>query len=76
MVADKQTKEPLAAAQVGAIVSRCLELGTIVGRNGSTVPGLSNVLIIAPPLILTKTDANLIVDSLKQALDSQVYSER
>ena len=72
LVADKQTKEPLAAAQVGAIVSRCLELGTIVGRNGSTVPGLSNVLIIAPPLILTKTDANLIVDSLKQALNSQV----
>ncbi len=72
LVADKETKEPLAGEKVGAIVSDCLELGTIIGRNGSTIPGLSNVLIIAPPLILTKTDADLIVDSLKQALDSQV----
>lgn len=72
LVADKQTKEPLAGDKVGAIVSRCLELGIIIGRNGSTVPGLSNVLIIAPPLILTKADADLIVAKLKQALDSQI----
>lgn len=68
LVADKETKEPLAGEKVGAVVSRCLELGTIIGRNGSTIPGLSNVLIIAPPLILTKADADLIVDRLKQAL--------
>ncbi len=70
LVADKETKEPLAGEKVGAIVARCLELGTIIGRNSSTVPGLSNVLIIAPPLILTKVDADSIVDSLKQTLDS------
>ena len=69
LVTDKTTKEPLAGDQVGAIKDRCLELGTIIGSNASTVPGLANVLIIAPPLILTKTDADLIVDSLKQALD-------
>ena len=69
LVADKETKEPLAGEKVGAVVSRCLELGTIIGRNGSTIPGLSNVLIIAPPLILTKADADLIVDNLKQALE-------
>ena len=68
LVADKVTKEPLAGEKVGAVVSGCLELGTIIGRNGSTIPGLSNVLIIAPPLILTKADADLIVDSLKSAL--------
>ena len=68
LVADKATKEPLPGEKVGAVVSRCLELGTIIGRNGSTIPGLSNVLIIAPPLILTKADVDLIVDRLKQAL--------
>ena len=72
LVADKQTKEPLAGEKVGAIVSHCLKLGVIIGRNGSTVPGLSNVLIIAPPLILTEADADIIVASLKQALDSQL----
>ena len=69
LVADKHTKEPLLGEKIGAVVSRCLELGTIIGRNSSTVPGLSNVLIIAPPLILTKADADLIVSSLKQALE-------
>ena len=72
LVADKHTLEPLAGNKVGAIVSRCLELGVIVGRNGSTIPGLSNVLILAPPLILSKADADLIVAKLKQALDSQI----
>ena len=70
LVADKETKEPLAGEKVGEIVSRCLELGTIIGRNASTVPGLSNVLIIAPPLILTQVEADLIIANLKEALDS------
>ena len=69
LVADKATKEPLAGEKVGAIKDRCMELGTIIGRNGNTIPGLSNILIIAPPLILTEADADLIVSNLKQALE-------
>lgn len=72
LVANKETKEPLAGEKVGAIVSTCLESGVRIGRNVNTIPGLSNVLIIAPPLILTKADADAIVSSLQQALDSQV----
>jgi taurine-pyruvate aminotransferase len=68
LVADKETKEPLPGDKVGAIVSRCLELGTIIGRNSSTIPGLSNVLTIAPPLILTEADADKIVSNLKLSL--------
>ena len=69
LVADRETKEPLAGEKVRAIKDRCLKLGTIIGQNSSTIPGLSNVLIIAPPLILNQADADLIVDSLKQALE-------
>ena len=69
LVADRETKEPLAGEKVGAIKERCLELGTIIRRNGSTIPGLSNVLIIAPPLILTEADADKIINDLKQALN-------
>ena len=69
LVADKATREPLAGEKVGAVVSHCLESGVIIGRNGSTIPGLSNVLIIAPPLILIRVDADLIVNNLKQALE-------
>lgn len=74
LVADKQTKEPLASKQVGEIVSYCLEREVIIGRNTNTIPGLTNVLIMAPPLVLTKTDADKIVTTLKQALDQQVFS--
>lgn len=72
LVVNKETKEPLAGDKVGAVVSTCMESGVRIGRNASTIPGLSNVLIIAPPLVLTHADADLIVGKLKQALDSQV----
>ena len=72
LVADKQTKEPLAGEKVGAVVAHCLSRGVIIGRNANTVPGFSNVLIIAPPLVLTTADADVLVATLKQALDSQV----
>ena len=72
LVANKETKEPLAREKVGAIVSNCLESGVRTGRNGNTIPELSNVLIIAPPLILTEADADLIVEKLKQSLDNQM----
>ena len=69
LVADKQSKEPLASKQVGEIVAYCLERGVIIGRNTNTVPKLSNVLIMAPPLVLTEADADQMVTTLKQALD-------
>ena len=72
LVADQQTKEPLASQKVGKIVSDCMSRGVIVGRNTYTVPGLSNVLILAPPFVLSYADADLIVDTIKQVLDSQL----
>lgn len=72
LVADKQTKEPLASDQVAAIVAQCMAQGVIIGRNTNTVPGLSNVLIMAPPLVMTTADADLLVTALQQALNSIV----
>ena len=72
LVADQQTKEPLAGEKVGAIVAYCMNQGVIIGRNTNTVPGYSNVLIIAPPLVLTLADADVLVTTLRQALDSQL----
>ncbi len=72
LVADQQTKEPLAGEKVGAIVAYCMNQGVIIGRNTNTVPGYANVLIIAPPLVLTLADADVLVTTLRQALDSQL----
>ena len=54
---------------MGVIKERWIELGRIIGRNGSTIPRLSSVSIIAPPLILSHADADKIIDNLKQALN-------
>ncbi len=68
LVADQATKEPLDSAAIAAIIADCLEQGLIVGRNSNTIPGLSNVLILAPPLVISRQDADQIVAIIRTAL--------
>ena len=51
------------------MVAHCLQNGVIIGRNGNTVPGRCNVLIMAPPLVIQPTDADRMVDALRSALN-------
>ena len=68
LVADKGTKQPLDDAEVLAILGRCKQAGVILGRNGNTVPGLGNILIMAPPLVATESDIDLLIEALVYAL--------
>jgi len=68
MVEDRDSKTPMKSTNTGAIVNTCKQEGVILGRNGTTVPGLSNVLLISPPLIIEETHVDQIVDALKVAL--------
>ena len=68
VVTDKDSKTPLDPAKVGAVIKHCKEQGVLIGRNGNTVPGLANVLITAPPLVLTEADADKIVAALRGGL--------
>ena len=70
MVANKESKQPLAPALVGGIVSHCKKSRVLIGRNGNTVPGLSNVLLLSPPLVAQESEADQIVDALKNAIDA------
>ncbi len=70
MVADKETKTPLEGDKMAAILKYCKDKRVIVGRNGYTVPGLSNVLLIAPPLVIQESQADQIVSTVKDALNS------
>lgn len=65
MVDDKQSKTPLSEQTIGQIISKCKEKGLIIGRNGDTVPGQNNVLIIAPPLSSTEEDLHFLVEVVK-----------
>ncbi|KMY53743.1 aminotransferase [Bacillus sp. FJAT-27231] len=64
LVKDKSTKEPIADEVIGGIVAKCKEKGLIIGRNGDTVPGFNNVLIVAPPLSSTEEDLHFVVNTI------------
>ncbi len=68
VVTDKETKEPASEDTMLAIVGACKEKGLIIGRNGDTVPGYQNILIIAPPLSSADEDLRFLIDTLKQAV--------
>jgi adenosylmethionine-8-amino-7-oxononanoate aminotransferase len=68
LVSDKESKNPLETARSNAIVQNCMKQGVHVMRNGYTVPGLDNVLIMAPPLVLQESEADMIVDAIGNAL--------
>ncbi|MEN1967368.1 aminotransferase [Lentibacillus sp. N15] len=70
MVTDKQSKTPIDEATMGEIVGKCKQKGLIIGKNGDTIPGQNNVIIIAPPLSSTEEDLDFIVDTVSSVIRS------
>ncbi len=69
MVEDKESRDPLNDAAIGKVIGYCKAQGLIIGRNGDTVPGQNNVLIIAPPFITTEEDLHFIVDTVRAGIE-------
>ncbi|MGH7430054.1 MAG: aspartate aminotransferase family protein, partial [Candidatus Methylomirabilaceae bacterium] len=63
-----ENKTPLADRDMASLAAAIKEAGVIVGRNVETVPGLCNVLILSPPLILSKAEADRIADAIETGL--------
>lgn len=71
LVTDKATREPLGQGKVTAVIAHALqEHGVIIGRNGNTVPGRENTLIIGPPLVSTETEMDRIADAIAGGLET------
>ncbi|UOF89837.1 aspartate aminotransferase family protein [Fodinisporobacter ferrooxydans] len=68
LVEDKVSKTPVSEELMGNIIAACTKKGLIIGRNGDTVPGFNNVLIIAPPLSSTEEDLDFVVDTVEEVL--------
>jgi len=68
LVKDRATKEPLDEPAANAIVARCADAGVVIGRNGSTIPGLGNVLILAPPFVITEDECVRLSGAIRDAL--------
>lgn len=71
LVADKQTREPIPQRITAAIRGNCLRNGVIVGASLGSVSHLGNVITLSPPLVLTRAEADKIVDTLKQAIEAE-----
>ncbi len=70
LVEDKASKTPLREAGVTGLIAHALENGVLLGRNGNTIPGRCNILLISPPLILNRMDADKIVEAVAAGLAS------
>lgn len=68
LVADRQTREPLAEAKVQAVVADCARQGVIIGASNRSMPGFNNTLLFAPALIATEDDLDQIVAAVETAL--------
>ena len=71
LVSDLQSKKPAANEKVGGIVRKCSELGVIVGRTTPVTPGQANIVIVAPPYVISDDEASLLVDTLVAGIESQ-----
>jgi adenosylmethionine-8-amino-7-oxononanoate aminotransferase len=67
LVKDRTTKEPADASQITAVVDFCRDRGLIVGRSGGG-RRFGNTITLCPPLVITRTECDRIVDTLGQAL--------
>ena len=68
LVADRDSKDPVAEAQVQAVVKDCMAQGVVIGATNRSVPGKNNTLCFSPALISTADDIDHLTDAVDQAL--------
>jgi len=68
LVEDKESKKPLDGARVQAVIQGAMARGVIFARSGGAGGGLGNTVCISPPLVLTREEADRIVDTLRDSL--------
>lgn len=70
LVKDKESKTPLEDAGMKAVLKQCMDHQVIIGRNTNTIPGFTNVLILCPPLVVTREQADHLADTLHKAIST------
>lgn len=70
LVADKTTKQPLAAEKVNAVIADCKKNGVLIGKNGATVAGFNNVLALSPPLNISQEDIDQVISTLVNSIQN------
>ncbi|RNB87646.1 aspartate aminotransferase family protein [Brevibacillus fluminis] len=71
LVENKETKEPASLERMVKVVNMCRSKGLIVGKNSDTVPGLNNVILLAPPLSISDDELQHLVTIVKDVILEQ-----
>jgi 4-aminobutyrate aminotransferase-like enzyme len=66
-VTDRESKVQLDGALVAGVVEFCKANGVIVGRAGGGSRH-SNTIVLSPPLVITRTECDTLVEVLDRAL--------
>ncbi|WP_421851565.1 aspartate aminotransferase family protein [Oricola sp.] len=73
LVADRDTKEPVAEKLAQKVVAECGAEGVIIGVTNRSIPGRNNTLCFSPALIATAQDIDDITGAVDTAL-TRVFS--
>ncbi len=72
LVEDKETRVPIGAAGSGSIVARCARDGVLVGRTANTTPGHDNVVMVAPPYIISEGECEILASTIETAIHEEL----
>lgn len=67
-VEDKTSKKPLDESKVIAICGEMAANGVLVGRTNRSFPGQNNIINLAPAYVVTKSDVDQILKTLREAI--------
>lgn len=68
LVKDRATKEPVDESVVMAIAGYCMANGLIIGRTNRSFKDYNNTICLAPSLIISRNDIDVIVSTIDDAL--------
>ena len=70
LVKDRATKEPVDETVAASVAAHCFKNKVMIGRTNRSFETNNNVLLFSPAFICTKTDIDLIVVSVDNALEA------
>ena len=70
LVKDRTTKEPVDETVAASVAAHCFKNKVMIGRTNRSFETNNNVLLFSPAFICTKTDIDLIVESVDNALEA------
>jgi len=70
LVKDRATKEPVDETVAASVAAHCFKNKVMIGRTNRSFETNNNVLLFSPAFICTKTDIDLIVEAVDNALEA------